>query len=154
MLFGIEKKYLRNGGIGGLVGGGFMLIQKITGSMALPYVPLATAGQYLITVGAAPLAEEAFFRMLLLSLLLTVFGLSFWIANAIQAGLFSIYHITAYAGVIETSAILSVSGSFVAAIIFGLLAGYLVKRYGLAASIAAHAVVNFVLLTGGFVIIG
>lgn len=122
-------------------------------SMAIPFVPLATVGQWLVIFGLAPSAEEIFFRCILLSLFLTVFKWKFIFSNLVQGILFAAYHIASYAGEISVSAISSVSGSFVAAFAFGLLAGYLTKRFGLMSAIIAHMVINGILLFSGFIII-
>ena len=76
-------------------------------------------------------------------------GLNFHIANIIKSVIFGVYHIKAYAGEISTSAIMSVSSTFITAIVVGILAGYLVKwRKSLTASIGLHMCLNALLLLG------
>jgi len=156
--FGVEEP-VRNSVIGGIVGGAFMMSRRIIGiSMVNPAVPFAgflatTIGQWLVVGLLAPISEELFFRCILLSLLV-VMGMNFWAANLIQAGAFSLYHTIAYASEISLAAYITMGGAFLAAFAAGLLFGWLAKRFGLAASIAAHAVINTVILAVPFVFVG
>lgn len=158
-LYGVEGPVMKNGLIGALVGAFFIATKKLTNlSLALPTIPMAgmlatTAGQWIVIVGLAPVAEELFFRCLLLSLLVTFVGWKFWQANLVQATAFSFYHIIAYAGEIAASAIMNTATAFIAAFVFGLVAGWLVKKFGLTTPIVAHALLNAALLSTGFILI-
>ncbi len=80
-------------------------------------------------------------------------NMNFHVANIITGIGFGLYHIKVYAGEISASAIMSVSSTFITAIIVGIIAGYLVRwRKSLAAGIGLHMCLN-ALLYLGFVIV-
>ncbi len=133
-------------------------------SMAVPVLQLALSGQALVIIGIAPIAEELFFTCILLSFGVLVLernhsscpftayrdcasSRSFWIANIAKSLIFSAYHLWVYAGIITASAVLSMSGAFIAAFLFSLLSGWLARKYGLMASIGAHMTFNFIIFS-------
>lgn len=98
---------------------------------------LAAAPLYFLvfTVAIAPINEEIFFRGFLVSKLGRMFGIAFGIV--LSALIFAVLHLS----------YLSVS-EFVAALFFGLIAGYaFAKTKSLYPSIAGHILVNLVTIT-------
>ena len=84
---------------------------------------------------------------------ISTLNMDFHIANIITAVGFGMYHIMIYAGEISASAIMSVSSTFITAILVGVFAGYLVRwRKSLMAGIGLHMCLN-ALLYLGFVIV-
>ena len=80
-------------------------------------------------------------------------NMEFHLANLITGITFGVYHITAYANEISASAIMSVSSTFITAILVGIVAGYLVRwRKSLIASIGLHMCLNALLFLG-FIIV-
>lgn len=81
-------------------------------------------------------------------------NLPFWISAIISSIIFSIYHIRVYSGVIELSAILSVSSAFISAFVVGVLACYLVKyQKSLMGAIVLHAVFNATIMFSQIVVV-
>lgn len=144
-LYGVGKNWIRGIFIGLGVGILFLILTKIkifgaVLQMAVPTLPLSLTGQGTVVIGIAPLAEEAFFTMAILSVL----GLfmPFWLAAILKAVAFSSYHYFAYV-VYGGSSISSVVGAFVGAALFGFVSAYIAKYVGLEGSATAHGFFNF-----------
>ena len=124
-------------------------------SLALP-VALGL-GNFLVIVVLAPLLEEIFFRFILLGFLQNNVKLKFLLANTIQASIFALFHIQAYGGLIEAK-----SALYVSALIFGFSMGVLGKvvnpnvkwYFNIIPLILAHALLNFLMTSSQFVLVG
>jgi membrane protease YdiL (CAAX protease family) len=103
------------------------------GALLLPATSLAALFQGFVLIG--PFAEEQFFR----GQLQRQHGL---IAGAATYGL---YQILLFLPVLYDSAVLGLSLAAIG-VALGFLYGYVYKRYGLAASIACHMVINLMIL--------
>lgn len=142
-LYGVGKNPIQGIFLGLAFGIVFLVLTKIkilgsVVSMAVPQVPLSISGQGLITIVVAPICEEIFFSLALLSIL-SLFLPFFWAVILKSIG-FSAYHFFAYTG--GTGDISVVAGSFIGAFIFGMVGGYLAKYIGLEASISGHGFFN------------
>lgn len=119
-------------------------------SIGFPLVPQATQGERLLVIGGmAPIGEEIVFRGAMLTALSALpFGsvVDGTITFVSQIGLFSIYHVKAYAGSFDVQKITNSIGAFIGAAIFSLLATVLVLwRRNVLSSIFFHAIVNIYL---------
>lgn len=144
-LMGVTKNWWKALFWGGAIAGIFILISFIFPGfdLAIPSTPLATTSETLVVVGAAPLVEEVVFRSILFSILFAVVGLSFITSLLVSSGAFAIYHIWAYAREISLSGVMSMSGSFLAAAVFGGIFMLLVWFFkDVTAGVGGHAVIN------------
>lgn len=152
-LFSFEKDWVLDFAIG--IGIGivlFLVMNNIPGlSIAAPSLPasaafpepLATAGQYTVLAGAAPIVEELAFRTVLFGLLFVVIGMTFFWSAVLSSAAFSLYHINAYAGELAIDPILSISGAFFSAFLVGFLLCYINKwRGSVSTSTGAHGALN------------
>jgi len=162
-MFSFEKDWFSDFLIGIFVGIGVLFLMKLLPgfAIAVPEYPaasafpetFATAGQWLTVVGAAPLVEEIAFRGVLFAILFIVIGLSFFWSTLISSFIFSLFHINAYAGVIELSPILAMSGAFITAFLVAILFCYLDKwRGSISTSIGSHAALNGGITASQFVV--
>jgi membrane protease YdiL (CAAX protease family) len=164
-LFSFDENWIVDGIIGIIIGLVALFVMGLLPGLSLlvPQAPqagafpeaLATIGQY-ITVGfVAPLVEETFFRVFIFAFFWSVLGWSFWVSNLSTAGLFSLFHINAYAQSLALNPILAASGAFVAAFVFGLLFQYSTKLTGsVSTAIATHSTINFGIVASELIIIG
>src|SRR3990167_7068040 len=129
-------------------------------SLGLPILPNAISDQlkFFIIVICAPIAEELLFRGSLMGYTRTYNSSKRFliIAIVIQAVLFSLFHVGAYITnfyelpslLVGISAISANISAFIAALIFGLIAGFFVTRDGvrnLWFSIFLHIIINFII---------
>lgn len=158
-LIGIDN--LKGDLIRGLAFGISLILANILGvfSLALPPVASFTTdiGILLVVIFLAPIIEEVTFRGVLYSYLRNVFK-SKTTARLTQAGVFGIFHLVAYSGILleafDTSSVLVVGGAFLSAVIFGFVASIIADRYNnLIVPIIGHAVINFWLVKGLLVIV-
>lgn len=143
-LMGISQKWLRNFFIGVSFAVGFIIVGIIIPgieAIGLPNVQSisGTIGRFLIIVIAAPVAEELFFRDLVLDFFNEKWvDLPFFVAALIQAVGFAFYHFFAYGESLQAA-----GGSFFTAGIAGLGFAYLNKyTKGNASNIGAHITLN------------
>ena len=138
-------------------------------SIGIPFAPesVSTTVKAIIILGLAPFVEELFTRGALLGFINYVESSGreltageFWVANSVQSLFFAGLHLLAYVllwyslpgGALATS-IGAQSSAFIAALTFGLIAGWVDTRKGIKSllpSIISHFVVNtlvFVSLT-------
>lgn len=153
-LVGVDGNWKQDALLGALVGAAFIVVNKISPVIALglPSFPFAleTESKWLILVLVAPVLEEAFFRGILLNAVKTFTGASDAIAILLQALAFSAFHATAYA-----AGLAYVPVAFVGALIFGIIAGLLVKySNSLLPGMIAHSIFNAYLTYSSIVIIG
>ena len=147
-----------------LLGGGFWLSTKfIPGfSMGLPLLPGAIGDtfKFVIIILIAPVAEEIFFRGIVLGYLrsLSIFKNKLFLVIIIQAALFSLAHLVAYvtnfysfpnftSGMTAFNANIS---AFLAAFVFGTVVAYFVTRNGIRNMVFAiffHAILNLIIFT-------
>jgi len=152
-MFSFEKDWWLDLLIGIGIGAGILLLMSIlpgfviaTPSMpsaaAFPE-PLATAGQWITVVGAAPLVEEIAFRSVLFAIFFIVIGLSFFWSSLIDSAVFSLYHINSYAGEIAINPILAVSGAFISAFLISMLICYVNRwRGSVSTGMGVHGTIN------------
>lgn len=144
--YGVSKKPVRGILIGILFGIGFLLLTKVKFfgtvlSFALPSLPLSISGQAWTVIAVAPICEEIFFTMIVLSYLDLFLPLG--IALILKGIAFSVSHTYAYV-VLGSSSVPSIIGAFIGAGLFGIIAGYLGYKYGLEASVSSHSFMNSV----------
>jgi len=144
---------------------GFILLNYINSAFSIgaPSLPLALSDQVraAILLVFAPIIQESVFRKIIIERLMNRYNMSFWKSNGLQAALFASYHFLSYGILlkyIETVSELigtfgAVSGLFITAFAFGLIAGYVKhKTDNLAPGIIAHSGINGYLWGAGFVI--
>lgn len=152
-MFSFEKDWILDLIIGIGIGIGLIVIMSVVPGFAiaspkLPSAaafpePLATAGQYITVVGAAPLVEEIAFRSVLFAILYVVIGISFFWATMVNSAAFSLYHINAYAGEIAISPILAVAGALISAFLISILICYINRwRGSVTTGMGTHGTVN------------
>ncbi|MEK6879816.1 MAG: CPBP family glutamic-type intramembrane protease [Nanoarchaeota archaeon] len=156
-LLGVNKKILNGFLIGTGAAFAFLFASKILPGFSLltPQLPYAISVNIkaIVIIGFASVFETTLFRGAILTILQTTYNASFLIANLAQSGLFSLYHLAAYGvalGALTTltqlyGATAAVSGALVAAFVFALLMGMLVRRYGLIIELTSHPEINAVL---------
>lgn len=106
-------------------------------------VPQAALG---LVVLLAPIAEEFAFRGFILGFFNNIFK-NFYIANILQAILFSLFHWSAYG--------MGLQAAFIGAGIFGIIAGYVaLKRNSIVPCIVMHGIFNLWIITARMVFIG
>lgn len=171
-VIGIDKRVTKGIFWGVGIAFGFIFLSKISPNFSLltPQLPfsLVEGVKAIILIGFAPILESGLFRSALLHLFQETYGMSFTQANLLQGGiLFPSYHALAY-GILLSSysnlielfgATQAILGSLIVAGIFGVMIGYLVKRFGtLLVEIIPHAIINgfifFTLSVGTFFSIG
>jgi len=147
-LEGINEKWIKDFFLWGVLpAGGFIgLSQFIPGlaSIGLPNVQSIAGdlGRILITVIAAPVSEELFFRDLFHDFFESKLNLSFFIAAVITSLAFAMYHFVAYGESLRNS-----GGSFFTAALAGLGFSYLNKiTKSNAGNIGAHMTLNLYLV--------
>lgn len=159
---GVFKKYLLGLGIGGI----FLILSYLAPSFSLltPVLSLSVSEdiRWAIIVILAPLAEEVW-RSAILGYIKDIYKpKSFWKANVGQAGAFAALHTLVYGVAFSAydkwidvyGAFGAISGSLIAAFFFGLLSGYLMnKTNDVIPSIGAHQIINWWLVTEGFVVV-
>ena len=136
--------------IGSLTGLGFIFANSVNSIFALGFpslpVSIGAVTSFLVVGLVAPVVEEAVFRGVALPILMQRFGK--FVALFLSALVFAGFHWLVY------GASLSVSGAFIGAGIFGILAGFLALRFGLLSSIVAHSLINVSLFFGGVTLFG
>ena len=146
----------------GITFGISLIVSNMLGIFSLALPPIASfstnASRLLVLIFLAPVLEEIFFRGVLSNLLRNIFK-GDWIPNLLQATAFGLFHLLAYSGMtleaFELSPILAVGGSFISAILFGISAYIVARRYNnLIVSIIGHAIINGFLVKGLLVLIG
>ena len=153
--YGIQKDFGKGMLIGIALAVGFIILNKIVPNFALgfPSLPASIADNLkaVIIIVLAPVLEEAFFNKAILETLQIRFKLSYVKANVYKSLLFASFHTLAYGiylNSIEKLSVLvgtfgAVSGLFITAFLFSLLAGYLLKKYkNLLITIIAHGIIN------------
>lgn len=152
--------------IGAGTGIGFLILSAISPAFSLltPSLSLSISSdiRWFIIVWIAPIAEEAF-RASTIGLLRDVYPRwKFTIVNIIQALVFASLHIFVYGiglGALQTwsaayGTFLAVSGSLLAAFLFGLIAGYMMHRMdNITPSILSHMIINGWLVAKGFIVV-
>ena len=116
-------------------------------------------GMFISVVLLAPLIEEAVFRGILLPFLVTGLNMDLWFALVLQAGAFSVAHLSAYAGVelasFSLQSVFAVTGAFISAFIFGVVIGYFAfTRKNYLVGVLPHAMINFWLVKGQLFLVG
>lgn len=159
---GAFKKYLLGLGIGGI----FLIISAIAPAFSLltPVLSLSVSEdiRWVIIVILAPLCEEVW-RSSVIGYVKDIYKpRKFWKVNISQALVFSALHTLVYGLVFSAydqwiqvyGAFSAVSGSLLAAFVFALISGYLMeKTKDVLPSIGAHQIINWWLITGGFVVV-
>jgi len=135
---------LKNGVlIGVVVGVLFSFISIITGLnvIALPSVPqsISAFSVGIIVIVVAPIVEELFFRWFLIGQQ----HFPFYFAAALFTG----FHYFAYS-------LIGGVGAFFSSFIFAIVMYFLMNRFGILASVFAHATVNAYILYGSRLLIG
>ena len=171
-IVGIDKKVTKGILWGAGIAFGFIFLSKISPNFSLltPELPfsLVEGVRGIILIGFAPVLESGLFRGALLHIFQESYGMSFTQANFLQGGvLFPSYHALAYGLLLSSYKTLielfgatnAIIGSLVVAGFFGIVIGYLVKKFGtLLVEIVPHAIINgfifFSLSVGTFFSIG
>lgn len=132
-------------GLGALVIMLNWLIPQFT--IGFPTLPASTLGEKVFIICIlAPVAEEFLFRGILLGILRNF--MPNMVANTAQASAFALYHMNAYAAAFSLQGIVAASGAFIAAGIFGMLAGGITLwRNSLLPGILLHMIFNAFLMT-------
>ena len=97
----------------------FSSILPLVGAIGIPYLPESIAdnlSRFAIICISAPIMEEAFFRIVVNNIFRNTLKIPFLISSVVSAGLFSLFHLTAYGG-----SYAGASGSFITAFIAGLI---------------------------------
>lgn len=138
-------------GLGALVIMLNWLIPQFT--IGFPTLPAATLGEKVFIICIlAPMAEEFLFRGILLGILRNF--MPNMVANTAQASAFALFHMNAYAAAFSLQGIAAASGAFIAAGIFGMLAGGITLwRNSLLPGIALHMIFNAFLMMSYLVIV-
>lgn len=158
---GINKKITKGVFWGVGIAFGFLIINKVLPGFSLltPEIPFSIIQgvRFIIVVGIAPILEESLFRGFLLNSLQTTYHLSFTSSNLIQGGvLFPSYHFLAYQIFLTTlenikqliGATQAVLGALITAAVFGIISGYLVRRFKtMTVSITTHLFINLIIFT-------
>src|SRR3990167_5484008 len=102
----------------------FILINLVAPQLTigLPTRLVSFSDDFVLAGVAAPLVEEAFFRFLLLNSLLIV-GLPVLLVVVMTAGLFSLFHYTAYGASLAAQ-----NASFIGAFLFGVVVAFIAIR--------------------------
>ena len=165
-LIGIRNRYFGQILVGLVAGIGFLVLSAISPvfSLLTPVISLSVAEdlRFLVIVIMAPLLEEPW-RAATIALIRDVYKSSFTKAMIISAILFGLLHLFVY-GVLLSGydtwiqaygAVKVISGSLLAAVIFGVLSGLLIKRYkSILPSLIAHVIINFVIFSkSGLVVV-
>jgi membrane protease YdiL (CAAX protease family) len=157
-LAGIGSNFLRDIGIGGGTGAGFIILNVLSPSIAIG-VPtaLAFAGTLALAIFVAPIIEEIVFRGGLQGLLSwvskseSITSKGFLVVAIITSLAFALFHYAVY-GLGEVSAI---SATFIGAFIFGMASSYLTKASkSLVPSIIAHMIFNAWILHSYYLAVG
>jgi membrane protease YdiL (CAAX protease family) len=149
-LFGIDRNYIMDAGIGVGCAIGFLALSNvfgIVGAIGIPILPesLGTFVTFLVVVVATPPVEEFFFREILTPLFgFKIFGKKsdskiFYLIGAIaSSALFAVFHFYAYGASLSGA-----SGSFISAFFIGMGFCYIRKLTNSnIGNITAHAVMN------------
>lgn len=159
---GVFKRYLLGLGVGGV----FLILSAIAPAFSLltPALSLSISAQirWAIIVILAPFSEEIW-RSAVIGYIKDIYKpTSFWKVNVPQAGAFSSLHALVYGLVFSAydkwielyGAFTAISGSLIAAFVFGLVSGYMMeKTKGVIPSIGAHQIINWWLVTEGLVVV-
>jgi len=164
-LFSFDENWIQDGVFGILIGLGIVFLMTLfpVASIFVPQVPqagafpdtFATAGQFITVVGAASLAEELAFRVVLFGLLWSAVGLSFFWATFHTSWVFSLFHINSYAGQLALSPILAVSAAFITAFIISFVFVFINRARGsISTSIGSHSAINGGIVSQQFIVVG
>lgn len=149
-LAGIDRNYWQDLGFGILAGILFIIISVIApgiGAIGFPSLPqsVTAIGIFLIIIVVAPIFETSVFQDIILDFFdskLKIFGkgaLPFFLASLLSSVAFSLFHLTAYGGSLQ-----SAGGSFLSAFLVGVGFCYLRKwTKSILPVIIAHALINF-----------
>ena len=165
-VIGIKKGIAQPLFIGAGTALGFFILSKIAPSFSLltPTISLAISEdvRFFVIVLLAPWIEEAW-RSAVIGFIEDVYKpKKFWITNLAQSSLFSGLHVlvygvalAAYAKWIEAfGALNAVLGSLIAALAFGLISGYMMKKFkNIIPSGVAHMIINFILIAAGLIVV-
>lgn len=142
--------------------GAFLIFMNILGFFSLALPPVlnlfaTNVGKFLVIVIIAPIVEEIVFRSLLFTFVQNHVK-SLTASALIQGGVFALFHMVAYSGILiesfNLSAVLVVGGAFLSAFLFGTAMAFSVRKTNnLLTSIIPHAMINFWLVRGLLVII-
>lgn len=149
---------------GAMVGIGFIFLNSLDSIFSLgapqSLISLGAFGQFAAIVLIAPVVEEFLFRGFIQPYLYNLLGKKQFLSNLIQAVAFGLFHFAVYGGFLG---LYNAPGIFIGAMVFGLVAGFLVPNNPKKADlttlerpIAAHMVFNFWLwnLTYALIVIG
>lgn len=139
---GFDKNIIIGLIIGIIVGFGFIWLQSFKAlsvlSLSIPSLPYSISASAFIVKYTSPLVETLFFApMLSILYLFMPFG---W-ALFIRATSFMLYHYWSYV-VVAGATISSVSGAFISAFIFSILAGLLAYNFGAESDFSFHSTYN------------
>jgi membrane protease YdiL (CAAX protease family) len=140
LLVGIPDHLQNQIVVGVALGAGFILLHFLAPGVTIgvPVLPAAASGdQFIVSSGVAPVVEELGFRGIGLALADSYLP---WIFAALAVSVtFSLYHYVTYGA--------AMSGAFLGAFIFSMVACFVVKRYkSIVPVIIMHAIFNTYLL--------
>ncbi len=149
-----------------LVAVAFLILSYISPAFSLltPVISLsvATSLRYFIIWALAPDLEEHWREGFIAFLKKHYPKLTFNMINLIQAIIFAAIHVTAYGVFLDAydtlsqlyGGVLAISGSLVAAAFFGVISGYMMKKWkNTAPSMIAHSTINFWLTHTGLIVV-
>jgi len=165
-VIGIKKEIAMPLFIGAGTAIGFFLISKLIPSFSLltPTLSLSISQdiRFFVIVILAPWIEEAW-RSAVIGFIDDVYKpKKFWKTNLAQSTMFSSLHtlvyglaLAAYTNWFEVfGAFNAIFGSLMAALAFGLLSGFMMKKFGnIIPSGIAHQIINFILVSVGMIVV-
>lgn len=140
---GIDKNFIQDALIGIGLGIGTIILGSIVpaiGALGIPNVSSVSGiiGKVIIITISAPIFETVLFQGFIMSFFEDKLRLNFWLANLAQAGMGSLYHLTAYG-----NSFIGSSASFFTAFLMFFIFGYVVKKQNsLIGAMTYHATLN------------
>lgn len=141
--YGFDDKPLKGSAIGILIGMLFIFLSSRSSlsilNLAIPLdLPFSLTANAFVVIFVAPIVETLFFTSILSVLNLYM---NFWTSLTIRSLMFSGYHYVSYV-VLSSSSISNVSGAFIGAFVFSMVAGYLASKFGAEADAGMHGFIN------------
>lgn len=145
----------------------FLILKRLSPAFSLltPAIALSVAEnlRFFVIVILAPVAEECW-RSSVIGLIEDTYNLKkrFWITNSVQGSIFAMIHILIYGVVLGAydswvqvyGAVAFISGALFAAFLFGIVSGYLMRKFqNVTPSLVSHLTINFYLYSVGLIVL-